>query len=194
MWTPCSLCVSESPPQPRSWMPEPIVMKQYIYIYIYIMTPEPISVAYFINPPPHQPVSGCVFPMSLIVNGSVNTFPRLRLLETKNCLDVSFLCGACCMRREYGYVQGTHVPAALKNFWYRFLCSPCLIYPELDAKVHFNISGVFFPRCAQVLKEPLETIWPAFVSETEFVRGSLNVSELWFGNISEKLKFATLFI
>jgi hypothetical protein len=37
-------------------MPEPIVMK----LGMYIMAPEPISMAYFINPS-HQSVSVCVF-------------------------------------------------------------------------------------------------------------------------------------
>jgi hypothetical protein len=41
-----------------------------------VMAPEPISTAYFINPS-HQSVRLCI-PLSLLGNGSVNTFPRQR--------------------------------------------------------------------------------------------------------------------
>jgi hypothetical protein len=40
---------------------------------MYIMTPEPTTTVYFINPF-HQSVSTCVSPLSLLGNGSVNTF------------------------------------------------------------------------------------------------------------------------
>jgi hypothetical protein len=68
MRSPCCLCI-----RPLVFlMPEPVFMK----LGMYIMPPEPISTAYFINPT-HQPVYLYVYPrVSLLGNGSVNTFPR----------------------------------------------------------------------------------------------------------------------
>jgi hypothetical protein len=58
------------------WMPEPIFMK----LGMYIILPNPIWTAYFINPF-HQCVCVSVFlsPLSLLCNGSLNTFLRQRI-------------------------------------------------------------------------------------------------------------------
>jgi hypothetical protein len=58
-------------------MPEPIFMK----LGTYIMPPDPISTAYFINPS-DQSVCLYVYPLSLLDNGWVNTFPRHRIHAT----------------------------------------------------------------------------------------------------------------
>jgi hypothetical protein len=64
------VCVSLTPTS-NFRMPEPVVMK----LGVYIIASEPISTAYFINPS-HQSVCLYVYsPLSLLGNGSVNTFP-----------------------------------------------------------------------------------------------------------------------
>jgi hypothetical protein len=46
-------------------------------------------------------VSVCVSPLSLLHNGSVNTFPRQLIHETrKNFWTRRFLCGPCCIKGE----------------------------------------------------------------------------------------------
>jgi hypothetical protein len=94
MRSPSCLCVCVTPPPPINfWMPEPICMK--IGIYSYIMTTEPISTVYFTNPS-HQSVCLYVYlssrrkataPLSVslisvLSNGSVNTFPRQQIHAT----------------------------------------------------------------------------------------------------------------
>jgi hypothetical protein len=74
--------------------------------------------------------------LSLLGNGSVNTFPRQRIHATIELLDASFsVRSASYQRRVCGSVYpavigqrlGKHVPAATNNCCRRFLCSPCLI-------------------------------------------------------------------
>jgi hypothetical protein len=66
MRSPCCLCICLS--HVNFWMPGPMCMK----LGTQIMAPEPISTAHFINPSRQ-----ClyVYPLSLLDNGSVNTFP-----------------------------------------------------------------------------------------------------------------------
>jgi hypothetical protein len=56
MRSPCCLCVCEFPAI-NVWLPEAIFMK----LGMYIMAPEPISMAYFINPS-HQSVCLYAYP------------------------------------------------------------------------------------------------------------------------------------
>jgi hypothetical protein len=65
---PCCLYI----PPINFWVPEPVFTK----LDVYIMAPEPISAAYFINPS-HQSV--CLYILSLVDNGSVETLPRQRI-------------------------------------------------------------------------------------------------------------------
>jgi hypothetical protein len=94
MRLPRCLCVYESPLN-NFWMPEPIVMK----LGIYIMAPEPISTTDFINPS-HQTVMGG--PLSLLGNGSVNTFPLQRIHATETLLTVLFSVRSVSYQRNVG--------------------------------------------------------------------------------------------
>jgi hypothetical protein len=71
MRSPCCLCVCVPPPN-NFWMPYPIFIK----LGKHIMAPEPISMAYFLNPS-HQSVclSVCVSLLSLPGKGSVKYIP-----------------------------------------------------------------------------------------------------------------------
>jgi hypothetical protein len=65
LWDHHSVCVSLYPPDPINfWMPKSVVKLD-----TYIMSPEPISVVYFINPS-NQSVCICI-PLSLLGNGWV---------------------------------------------------------------------------------------------------------------------------
>jgi hypothetical protein len=68
-------------------MHKPVFMK----LGMYIMAPEPISAAYFINPS-HHSVCLNVYPtLSLLGNGSVDTFPWQRIQTTiEELLEASF--------------------------------------------------------------------------------------------------------
>jgi hypothetical protein len=72
------------------WIAEPVFMK----LVMYIVTPESISVAYFINPS-HQSVCLYVYPLSLLGNGSVKTLPlqQIHTQQLKNCWRRRFLFG-----------------------------------------------------------------------------------------------------
>jgi hypothetical protein len=83
-------------------------------------------------------VSVFVSPLSLLGNGSLNTFPLQQIHQTKkNCWRRRFRCGPCRIKGEYVGLSvyprigakpwlRKHVPAATKNSWgRRFLCRPC---------------------------------------------------------------------
>jgi hypothetical protein len=78
-------------------MTEPLFMK----LYMYVMAPEPVSAAYFINPS-HQ--SACLYVyrrVSLIGNGSVDTFPWQRTHATiEELLKASFPIRSVSYQRE----------------------------------------------------------------------------------------------
>jgi hypothetical protein len=57
-------------------------------------------------------MSACVSPVSLLDNGSVYTFPRQRIYETKNCWTRRLLCGPC---RIKGDSVGLYIPISLQG-------------------------------------------------------------------------------
>jgi hypothetical protein len=76
-------------------MPEPIFIK----LGMYIMASEPISTAYFINPPPISLCFFTCFPhivarqrLGKKVTAATNTHATIELM------DASFLCGPCCIK------------------------------------------------------------------------------------------------
>jgi hypothetical protein len=75
MKSPCCLCVYMSVYHPYQLLNASTNLMK---LGTYITALEPVSTAYFINPS-HQSVYLYVYPLSLIGNGSVNTFPRQRM-------------------------------------------------------------------------------------------------------------------
>jgi hypothetical protein len=122
--------------------------------------PESISTAYFINPS-HHSVSMCI-PISLLGNGSVNTFPLQQIHDTKNCWTHPFLCGPCLIKIEslglLVYLPivarqwlGKGVPAATKNFWrHRFLYGPCRIKGKYAISSSQNFLIAYFPYFEEI--------------------------------------------
>jgi hypothetical protein len=112
-------------------MPEQIFMK----LGMSIMAPKPISVVYFINP---ISLCVCVSPLSLIGNGSLNSFLWWGIHKTKkNCWTCHFLWdpykvkeGSVCLSLYRFIVTrewlGEHFLTAMKNCWrHRFLWGLC---------------------------------------------------------------------
>jgi hypothetical protein len=108
---------------------------------IYMIASAPISTTYLLNSS-YQPVSVrvYVFPLSLLGNGSLNTFPLQRIHTTvEEFLDASFCMRSVSFRRVsvgmYVYPLivarqrlSKHVPTTMKNCCRRcFLCSACRI-------------------------------------------------------------------
>jgi hypothetical protein len=110
-------------------MPEPIIMK----LGVYIMAPDPISMAYFINPA-HQSVSIYVSPIVARQRLGIHVPAAANILNNEELLVSSFsMRSVSYKRRVYVYPPiiarqwlGKHVPVATKNCWRRrFLCGPC---------------------------------------------------------------------
>jgi hypothetical protein len=89
--SPCCLYVCESPPI-NFWMPEPIFMKPGMYI----MAPEPISMAYFINPS-HQSLCLYVYPPNVAKQrlGKNVTATKNTYATKTDCWIHRFLYGSC---------------------------------------------------------------------------------------------------
>jgi hypothetical protein len=151
-----AVCVSVYSPSPTIsfWMPEPVFMK----LGMCIMAPQPISVAYFINPS-HQSVCLYVYPrISFLGNGSVNTLPRQRVHETKkNYWTRRFLWRPCSFKVEcVSFSAFPSVVARQKKCWRRrFVCgqwrikeSRRLVLPRTSCvECKFSLSfRVFKPR------------------------------------------------
>jgi hypothetical protein len=156
-------------------MPEPIFIK---LCRIYIVAPEPISKAHFINPY-HKPVSVCVFPLSLLGNGSVNTFPRQRIHVTiANLLDASFSIRSVLYQMSLSVYPptvarqrlGKFVPAATKNCWRRyFLCGPCCI----TGKYAISSSPNLF------VSEKVPTEIAVFIPSLSWTQTTFPISEIY---------------
>jgi hypothetical protein len=140
LWDHLAACVSLSV---CAWRLPPINFRKpkriFMKLGMYIMAPEPISVAYLINPS-HQSVCLCVYcSISLLSNGSVNTFPAAtKTRNNRKLIGRVVLCAVRVESKENLWVYlcipvdrerlGKYFRAATKNFWgLRFLCFPCCI-------------------------------------------------------------------
>jgi hypothetical protein len=135
----------------------------YMKLGVYIMATEPISTAYVINSS-HQSVSLYMHPsyrckamgrlsasvLSLLGNGSVNTFPQQRIHATiEELLDAPFSLRSVSFKGEsvgLSVYPPIVAPAATNNCWrFHFLCGPCCI--EGNMRLILSRTSCFLLYC-----------------------------------------------
>jgi hypothetical protein len=124
MGWPCCLCLSFCESSLMNfWMPEQVFMK----LGMYTMAPEPISTVYIKKSHPLVGVSVCVSLLSLLGNGTVNTFPLQRTQATKNYWILHFLCS----------------PYLIKEILCVCLYIPLLLLSNSSAKAFSRLREIF---------------------------------------------------